>query len=140
MPKPIPPLPPGAPTDAVKTEFARRLQRLMYSKGWNQSDLARAVEKRLGRPFGRDNVSHYIRGKSLPREDIQAALAAVLGVDPSEIVPPVARASAANRNPPIDIRALEDGNAWLKINMAVPFGVAVKVLNLVNPDDGSDED
>ena len=48
----------GAPAEAVKADFARRLQHALNAKGWNQSDLARAAD------IGRDSVSVYLRAKS----------------------------------------------------------------------------
>jgi hypothetical protein len=38
-------LPQDAPPDAVRAEFARRLQRAMIDKNWSQSELARRAAK-----------------------------------------------------------------------------------------------
>ena len=43
-----------------KAEFGKRLAGLMHEKGWNQSKLAKICD------MGRDSVSTYIRGKSVP--------------------------------------------------------------------------
>ena len=48
------------PKSLTKQEFGKRLYSLMVERGWQQSDLARAAG------IGRDSVSTYMRGHSLP--------------------------------------------------------------------------
>lgn len=81
------PLPANATSSMARMEFGRRLQRAMMNKGYSQSELARYAETHLGKHFGRDSVSQYIRGETLPNPQRLAALAKALGVDPEELLP-----------------------------------------------------
>jgi transcriptional regulator with XRE-family HTH domain len=67
---------------SIKNEFARRLESKRIEKDWNQSDLARFASEYLPKPakgrarkIGRDQISHYTRGVSLPRPETLRALA-----------------------------------------------------------------
>lgn len=125
-------LPHDAPVDAVRREFARRLYQAMTVKGWNQSELARQLSTKLGKVVPRDNVSNWVRGVVLPTGERLIALAEVLGKTPEDLVVAVGRPSADSRNPPLDVRFLEDGkSAWLKVNRRVSRELARKVLNLL---------
>jgi transcriptional regulator with XRE-family HTH domain len=123
--------PAGIPRDQIKIDFAKRIQRAMIDKGWNQSELARRASAYLPKntPLGRDNVSHYVRGISLPRSAQLAALAKALGLKPADLLPTVP--SAAQKAPPFDMRQLEDGNVWLRVNQAVSFDQALKIMRLL---------
>lgn len=122
----------GAPTATIKAEFARRLQRAMIDKGWNQSELARRAQEHLteGR-LGRDNVSQYIRGMVLPGPANLHALAEALDVKPADLVPARAIPSAADQAPPFEAKDLGDGNVWLRVNQAVDKRVAHKIMGLL---------
>lgn len=126
-------LPANAPKDAVKIEFARRLQAAMIAKGMQQSDLARAAEIHLpkGKRFGRDSISLYIRAKSLPGPLHLKALCAALGAKPEELLPTRGIPAAGDSAPTLDARDLGDGNTWLRINQAVPWDDAIKIMQLV---------
>lgn len=127
-------LTPEMPADAVRQGFARRLQRTMISKGWTQSELARrAAQHTPDKRMIRDNISKYIRGKVLPGPIHLAALCKALGVDPDTLLP--ARASSAGQeHPAMSIQNLQNGNAWLRVNQAVPMPVALKVATLLTED------
>lgn len=125
-------LPANAPKDAVKAEFARRLQQSMVKKGWNQSELARrAAEYTNDGVFGRDNVSLYIRGLVLPGPVHLHALSKALSVKPDELLPTRGAPSADERVPPLDVRDAGNGQAWLRVNMAVSWAVALEVMKLL---------
>lgn len=114
-------LPQGAPPEAVKTEFARRVQAAMVNKGWNQSELARRASLHMpDKKFGRDNVSNYIRGTSMPGPTHLNALARALGMP-----------SADDKAPPLDVKDLTDGRAWLRVNQAVDWQVAMQIVALL---------
>lgn len=132
------PLSPDIPSDAVKQEFARRLQRAMVKKGWTQSELARqAARFAPNKQMIRDNISKYIRAKVLPGPLHLAALCKALGMEPDELLPTRGMPSAGGHDrPPFDMRFLEDGNAWLRINMAVPQSVALKIAELLQSGKG----
>jgi transcriptional regulator with XRE-family HTH domain len=129
------PLHKDAPTEAVKVEFARRLQQAMIKKGWNQSELARQAQLQLseGR-IARDNVSTYIRGSVLPGPNNLHAMATALGVKVDELLPSRGVPSAADKSPPLDYRDLGDGNVWLKVNQAISRKKALQIMNLLAED------
>ena len=132
-PKPTGTLHPNAPADAVKIEFARRLQAAITAKGWRQSDLARHALQQLpkGRAFGRDSVSLYIRGRSLPGPLHLDAMAKALGVKPEDLMPTRGVPSAGENNPALNMQDLGDGHVWLRVNQAVPWDAALEIMNLI---------
>lgn len=137
-PKSASSLPPDGPRDAVKVEFAYRLQQALVKRGWNQSELARQATRFLpeGQEFKRDAVSTYIRGSSLPGPALLHAMARALRMDPEELLPTRGIPSAADNNPPEDVRGLADGRAWLRINQAVDWDVALKILAILKTQGG----
>ena len=124
-------IPSDMPVDAVRREFARRLQKAMIEKGWTQSELARAAaphapdKRRI-----RDNISKYIRGKVLPGPLHLAALAKALGMKPGDLLPSRPTAGGADASP-FDIRETSDGNVWLRVNQAVPWDIALEIGRLL---------
>lgn len=121
------------PKEAVKAEFARKLQHAFTAKGWTQSELARQAEAKLpkGHTFGRYNVSTYVRGKSLPGPVHLKALCDALGVKPDELLPTRGVGQVGSEMPPLDVRDMADGNVWLRINQAVPWPIALKIMELL---------
>jgi transcriptional regulator with XRE-family HTH domain len=112
-------------------EFGRRLQKALNAKGWNQSELARRMAPLLPRTsIARDNISKYVRGKVLPQPLVLEAMATVLGVQPSDLLP-ARRTNIPAANPPLDARDLGDGNVWLRVNRAVSWDVALQVMKLL---------
>lgn len=132
-------LSPGVPRDAVMRDFAKRLSQLLVAKGWNQSDLARALTIEMGKNFGKDNVSNYVRGVSLPTGPRLLAMAKVLNVTPEDLVIPAGRPSADSRNPKLDVRFLDDQYAWLKVNRRVSRDLARKIVNLLEDEKETEE-
>lgn len=147
--------PSSLPRDEVKKGFARRLQRAMVLKGWNQAELARHAERILKATnpdarIGRDNVSSYVRATSLPKDNVLAALAQALGTKPEDLLPdrgidgrtlrfieqPPKAQEVANlpmdEAPPSEIVYLEDGNVWLRVNQAVDERTALFVVQKLN--------
>ena len=59
--------------------FSNRLARAMAERGMKQVDLIRAAEAQ-GKKLGKGQVSQYVSGKTVPRPDVMALLAAILGV------------------------------------------------------------
>jgi transcriptional regulator with XRE-family HTH domain len=119
-----------APRDAIKIEFANRLQARMIDKGYRQSDLARAAAANLpkGTKMGRDSISLYIRGKSLPSPTYLTAIAQALDCKPEDLMPVRGLPTAQEISPPLDVREMSDGNVWLRINQAVPWSIALEVM------------
>jgi transcriptional regulator with XRE-family HTH domain len=118
--------------DSIKADFGLRLQRALIARGMTQSELAREVQTLMGkgRTFGRDNVSKYIRGHALPRDDRLELMAKVLKVKPEDLLLPGGRPTAAMRNPEFEVRSTGDGNSWVRINMSLPDAVAIEIMQL----------
>lgn len=132
-------LPDTAPRDAVRVEFARRLSAAMAKKGWNQSELARRASEQLperANPIGRDLVSVYIRGKSLPSAHILSALATALSVEPADLLPTRGTPSASDNLPKIDVKDVGNGMSWLRVNQQVPWPIALKIMQLLQNEEG----
>lgn len=126
------PLPARIPREAAKREFARKLESARIAAGLNQSELARRAAQHMpDGKFGRDNVSGYLRGMALPGAVHLNALAKALHVKPEELLENRPTLSAVDRAPPIDVRDYDGNNAWLKINQAVPWPIALKVMQLI---------
>lgn len=125
-------LPQGAPVEAVKAELAKRLQQAIVEKGWNQSELARRAAIHMpDKIFGRDNVSNYIRGASLPGPGHLKALARALGKDPLDLLPTRGMPSVEDKVPAFDMRDVGGGQVWLRVNQAVSWDVATQIMGLL---------
>jgi ribosome-binding protein aMBF1 (putative translation factor) len=122
-------IPNDAPRDEVKVEFARKLQRAIVAKGWNQSELSRRAN------IGRDSISVYIRGKAIPGPNHLAALAKALGTSPMELLPGRGVPQVGDEGPPLSFRDMGGGMVQLRINMTVPTKAALEVLNILKRDE-----
>jgi transcriptional regulator with XRE-family HTH domain len=135
-PPPAETVSPGSPRDTVRVEFARRLQAAMLEKGWNQSELARQASLFVhGGRFGRDNISMYVRGLSLPTPAHLNAVAKALGKSPDDLLPTRGVQSARNVNPPLEMRQAGEDRVWISINQVVDFQTALKLLQVLKQAD-----
>ncbi len=121
---------------AAREEFARRLQTAMLQKGLSQTELAVACKNiaPLDVRFERDTISTYIRAIAMPTPKRLAVIAKVLDTTAEELMPfdflqPGFK--AAPRTPVRSFDDIGDGMVWLTIKQAVPYGVALKVLALL---------
>jgi len=129
-------LPEGAPRDAARAEFARRLSAAMIQKGWNQSELARrASDHYADKEIGRDSISVYMRGKALPTPLVLNAIAAALGVDPADLLPSRGVPSASAASPKMEAKDMGDGTVWLRVNQQVPWQVALTIMAALQHDE-----
>jgi transcriptional regulator with XRE-family HTH domain len=88
-------------------QFGENLLSSMKKNMISQSDLARRASQRLGKPFGRDSVSQYVRGVSLPNAERLRVLADVLGVPESALLPTSSEVSKCD-HPVIRVTASDD--------------------------------
>ena len=102
-------------------------------KGWNQAEFARRATARApaGIRIGTDSVSHYINGRYLPSPAHVKVMAETLGIDVRELMPAKGISEVGESLPPIGVQDLADGTAWLRVNQAVPWPLAVKILGLL---------
>lgn len=119
------------PRHLTKADFANRLYKLMLSKGWTQSELARQA----GLP--RDSISTYIRGISSPTPQNLEKLAKVLGLKSEDLLPNIMESAIDEDNPAFSLQASVNapGKAWVRMNRAVTFATASKIAELLAAED-----
>lgn len=121
---------PLTPVHISKQDFGQRVRRLMYSKGWNQSELARRANLR------RDAISTYIRGIAFPSPKSLHTLATALDVKPEDLLPNYVEQAIEADHPSIDFRVSPSrpNEAWLKIDQRVSTKTALEVMRLLDED------
>jgi transcriptional regulator with XRE-family HTH domain len=119
-----------APKHLTKQEFGRRLYKLMMTRAWNQSELARQSN------LPRDSISTYIRGIALPTPKSLEALAAALGVQPIDLLPNAMEAAVDEDHPSLEMRVSTSAPnaAWLRVNRLVSLSTAARVIELIEAD------
>ena len=117
---------------AVRRIFSANLQKKLGERGWNGAELARQAAKFMedGR-FGRDTISRYLRGLSMPYASSLDAMCRALRCDPKDLIPPEAYQTLDSVVPEIDMQAAPDGQAWLRVNKKVPMRIAIEVIKLL---------
>jgi transcriptional regulator with XRE-family HTH domain len=124
---------------AAKQAMGRRIQKRLTELGMNQSDLARAASKHTprGKPVGRDSISGYIRGRSIPNAVNLHAIAAALKMAPEDILPEIIGPnSETDAEPAFSIQGIPDkpGRVWLRINQPVGVDAALEIMGLIKAD------
>jgi len=136
----MPKSPMSAPQRSV---FARRLEGMMLDRGWNAAELARRATAKL--PHGaqrsgvsRQDVSKYLSGKIAPSPVTLDVLASALDVSPQDLLPsaamPVSRSPeqvAAGVAEAVNIRQIGPDSAWVSVNQAVSWPVALEIMRLL---------
>lgn len=125
-----------APKHLTKQDFAKRLYRLMLSRGWNQSELARRAD------LPRDSVSTYIRAKVMPTPQSAQRLAAALGVTPEELLPNFVESAIEEDTPSLEMKVSVNApsKAWLRVNRLVSLATAARVIDLIEAENAADAD
>lgn len=116
------------PTRITKQQFGERLQHLMDEREWNQSDLARKAG------IGRDSVSTYVRGQTLPEPVALGKIAGAFGVSPKDLLPNTAPAAIGEAAPSLEIRQVhsDPSKVWLRVDQAVSPLLAAKIMELLH--------
>lgn len=135
---------------SVYQEFGRRLQARMFALGWNQSDLSRhatmhlpkaAKGQKQGRAIGRDSISGYIRGLSLPRGAALEAIAKALGCAPEDLMPSGGVPSIENDRPPqkseddFTAKPIGKQRVHVRLNRVVSEKTFTTIMALLNKED-----
>lgn len=118
---------------ARKMEFAKRLQDLLTERNLNQADFARKVTPFMpeGQEFTRDLASKYVNARSLPGPVTMKAIAEALGVTKEELLPSGRVMTGVVDNPPLDVKEIDAGRVFLKVNQVVAWPVALKIMALL---------
>ena len=111
----------------TRAEFGKRLLSLMLKKGWNQSELARKVG------IGRDSISQYVRGRSIPSPANLDKLAGILGIEKDVLFPNYDAQTNAIEAATLEIKSIDSDaeHMWLRVNMKVPAEKALAVLQIL---------
>lgn len=111
----------------TRQEFGRRLYNFMMQSRMSQSDLARASG------MGRDSISQYVRGRSVPAPKNLAKLADALNIEVDVLFPNYDAQANAVEQPTLEMKSVEADaeNVWLRINMKVPTAKAIQVMQIL---------
>lgn len=109
----------------AKADFGRRLHKAMIKKGWRQSDLARHSE------IGKDSISNYVNGRTIPTRQNIERLAQVLALAPNDLWPGYDGSMEGRRNVlTFRVDPEDPGYAFVVIDSRLPVDLALKLLNL----------
>lgn len=106
----------------MRSGFASRLKAALSERGMSQSELARAAD------IGRDSVSTYCAGKTLPEPRNLKRIAHALNISPSELLP--GGTSAAP--PSLLLRAVDENHVYITINRQITLEQAAKIFEILN--------
>ena len=111
----------------TRQEFGKRLYNFMMQKRMSQSDLSRASG------MGRDSISQYVRGRSVPAPRNLAKLAEALNVEVDVLFPNYDAQANAREEATLEIKSIESDaeNFWLRVNMKVPAAKALEVMKIL---------
>lgn len=124
---------------SVEQDFARRLHHYMTARGWTQSDLARAVwgERTNSRGYreakGRDRISVFLKGSTLPETTTLTAIAKALDVEPDDLCPEGHKKAMAWEPHSVSL-TLAPGHtdkARLVVDRVVPFHVGAEIISIL---------
>lgn len=127
-------------TEAEKKAFGRMLRKMIDDRGLTGAELARQATRKLpsGKVIGRDNISWYLTGRSMPTPPYLKAIAAVLEVSPEFLIPrnhaqKPGEAAPATDDTENDIRMSlgANGTMHLMLNIHVPRELGWKILQMV---------
>ena len=85
--------------------------------------------------LGRDNISKYVRGKVLPLPPALEAMAKVLEMKTSELLPARATRSAGADYPPLSVKDIGEGRVWLQINRTVTWQKGLEIMRILQEED-----
>jgi transcriptional regulator with XRE-family HTH domain len=131
-----------------KAGFAKRLRGALEEKGWTAGQAAREAQRLVpDRTIGSAHLSHWLNGRVIPSPVYLQALSHALEVSPEELLgeensksAPAASTNGAARHTPlpahrssglVEVRDLDDGNAWMEIRQGVPWPLAIEILKLL---------
>lgn len=109
-------------------EFGKRVYKAIVDQGITQSELAR----RAG--LGRDSVSQYVRGRSVPSPLNLNKLADALGMEAEDLFPDYAAGAYDSEELSQQISAVpgDTTHMWVRVNMKLPTEKALQILNIIN--------
>ena len=121
----------GYPPAHLRAELGRRIQSRMQAKGWTQSELARQSE------MGRDSVSSYVRGRSMPGPLHLSRIAKALDCTTEDLLPGLTAATSARPGSagddalPLEIRQVAGVQVWLRLARPVTMSQATRIMEIL---------
>lgn len=120
--------------------FARKLHDAMIAKGWSQSDLAaeiwgRTKDKRgYDVAKGRDRISVYLQGKSVPDPKNLARIAKALDMKVEELAPDITASTVEKENPEIAMTMVagHSDKVYLRVNKLVSLELASRIIAMLS--------
>tara|TARA_X000001036_G_C20661708_1_gene799174 strand:+ start:121 stop:525 length:405 start_codon:yes stop_codon:yes gene_type:complete len=111
-----------------KQEFAKRLYKIIVARNLTQSELARLAE------VGRDSISQYVRGMSIPKPKTLVKIAEALKVEPEELFPNYQAASVEEELPEQNFKGVtgDPEHMWVRLNIKLPKAKALEVMRIIN--------
>ena len=110
-------------------EFSKRLQALLVTQNLSQADLSRSTG------LGRDSISSYCRGSTVPTPKNLKRICHALKVEPEQLYPNYeAESVAAEEIPAFQLKAVhgDSQKTWLSVNMKVANAQALAILEILN--------
>ena len=126
-----------------KKAFAKRLNALIGEQALTSKAIADRMQRELdGEKFNVVNLSHYRAGRSLPRTRYLNALSRAVGVSADVLLMSEAdvagdEPTAANgkgERPAVRIEARSEGEAFLEINLQLPWSRIIRVMRALKED------
>ena len=120
-------------------QFARRLHAAMTAKGFNNSDLARAVwgetEDAKGYKVARnrDRIGVYLKGTQFPEPATLAKIAEALGTTAEELAPEITAAAVDRERPELSISMVSGhpDKVHVQVNALLPLSAAVEISRII---------
>lgn len=111
-----------------KQEFAKRLYKIIVARNLTQSEVARLAE------VGRDSISQYVRGMSIPKPRTLVKIAEALKVEPEELFPNYQAASVEEELPEQNFKGVtgDPEHMWVRLNIKLPKAKALEVMRIIN--------
>jgi len=113
-----------------RQEFVRRLEHLLMQKNWRQVDLARASG------LGRDSISTYLKGKTVPSRLSLQKMAKVFQIEPELLYPNYASADAATEEEMLELEvksiAGRQSKMWVQLTQVLTTDQAMRNMAIID--------
>ena len=113
-----------------RQEFVRHLEHLLMEKYWCQVDLARASG------LGRDSISTYLKGKTVPSRLSLQKMAKVFQIEPELLYPNYASADAATEEEMLELEvksiAGRQSKMWVQVTQVLTTDQAMRNMAIID--------
>lgn len=119
----------------ARDRFASKLRQAIDAAGYLKlTDFCRRVEDQIGVEFGRQTLNGYLQARNFPQLDRLYAMAKVLKIEPSELIPReewgyMERLVMENDEQPFSMVA-ETKGVRLKLNVLLDIQTAMEIVRL----------